>query len=266
MLILGDVELRRKLKLFYEEEGQRSTPREAYLSPLMSPLIEIALQLSNVKKMDIVLDVGCGNGDLLRRIEDAVYAVGIELSSVRARRAKKNGLEIIISDAEHLPFKDGVFTICFAIEVLEHIPEPKNVVAELDRVSSSSACAIIVTPNDRNWFLYRVLAGNFSEAFHSYGHLHDFSQLEKIQEIINNFRVAEVKENRKKVIILMEGMYRSLVSLVRCIPRRSTVKATVGSTRIEHSIVEKFLTLYERFMPMPKLTLHIIVRLVKDRE
>ena len=174
---MKDIEFKRKLKSFYEKEGESSSSKIFFADKVDS----IALKLSNVSQLDIVLDVGCGDGNLLRRVEDNIIAVGVEFSSVRARRAKEKGLEIIISDTEQLPFKDGAFTICFAIEVLEHVSAPKKMIHELDRVSSQRARVIVVTPNDKNWFIYRVLAGNISDAFHSYGHLHDFSQLYKIQ-------------------------------------------------------------------------------------
>lgn len=44
------------------------------------------------------------------------------------------------ADLEHLPFRAGSFSYCYAYNVLEHITNPYNGIGELRRVSSMTDC------------------------------------------------------------------------------------------------------------------------------
>ena len=74
------------------------------------------------------LDVGCGFGRVARLIGERATGFGLDLSLDQLRRAKgfAGGHGWARGDAESLPFRDAVFDLVLATEVLMHVP-PENV-------------------------------------------------------------------------------------------------------------------------------------------
>jgi len=99
-----------------------------------------------------VLDLGCGPGNLLERLEGG-RVVGFDLSDyllaqARARVQGRAGFEVIKGDAERLPFPDGSFDRIVCSEVLEHVEKPEQVLREMRRVARSGARVVITVPNE----------------------------------------------------------------------------------------------------------------------
>lgn len=91
-----------------------------------------------------VLDVGCGTGEFTRRVADwgpqlEVLGVDILASSVEYARAKHAALaprlRFETDDAFHLARPDGHFDLVTCRHVLQAVPEPQRVLAELVRVA-----------------------------------------------------------------------------------------------------------------------------------
>lgn len=98
----------------------------------------------SIDAADLVLDVGCGTGLLLSRIR--AFSVGVDISTILLRRARKRlrrGLGLIQCDAEHLPFKDGVFNKILAVTVIQNISRPENFLLEIKRVSRMGSDIVI---------------------------------------------------------------------------------------------------------------------------
>jgi SAM-dependent methyltransferase len=99
-----------------------------------------------------VLDLGCGAGNLLERLEGS-RLVGVDLSDTMLAQARKRlagrpGLELVKANAEALPFPDAAFGRVVCSEVLEHVLDPKKVVAEIRRVCRPGARVVFTVPNE----------------------------------------------------------------------------------------------------------------------
>ncbi|MBP5941832.1 methyltransferase domain-containing protein [Streptomyces sp. LBUM 1476] len=93
---------------------------------------------------DRVLDVGCGNGTpalQLARARD-VHVVGISVSARQVERGNRRAQEAGLADrvrfeqinAMDLPFEDGSFDRAWALESMLHMPDKRQVLAEMCRV------------------------------------------------------------------------------------------------------------------------------------
>ena len=81
-----------------------------------------------------VLEVGCGFGSaaaLLREHGADVIAIDIELP--RVENARHDGVQVALSDAHALQFKDNTLDLVLCIGVLEHLQEPPRFMAEAYR-------------------------------------------------------------------------------------------------------------------------------------
>jgi len=85
------------------------------------------------------LDVGCGNGFLTSL--GFTNAVGIDIRSSRAVTVR--------ASAENLPFRDQIFDLVFAGEVLEHLNAPAQALNEWTRVLRTGGRLCLSTPNGR---------------------------------------------------------------------------------------------------------------------
>ncbi|MGD0537086.1 MAG: methyltransferase domain-containing protein [Verrucomicrobiota bacterium] len=95
-----------------------------------------------------VLDVGCGVGQVVRRLKDAGFAAhGVEVSEPNVVKARQLGLECQTYDGRSLPFADRHFANVGALNVLEHVEEPEAFIAELMRVTEPGGRVVISSPN-----------------------------------------------------------------------------------------------------------------------
>lgn len=95
--------------------------------------------LSTFEIGERILDFGCGSGKLVCELRGSGYnAVGLELDSPKSQ---SNVLEKARDHVSHyngampLPFSDDEFDATISTEVLEHIPNPQNVISELARIT-----------------------------------------------------------------------------------------------------------------------------------
>ncbi len=95
-----------------------------------------------------VLDVGCGVGQVLKRLGEAGYqACGVEVSEPSVLKARGLGLDCRSYDGRHLPFPDRHFASVGALNVLEHVEEPESFLAEMVRVLEPGGRVVISSPN-----------------------------------------------------------------------------------------------------------------------
>ena len=86
----------------------------------------------NVKENDLVLEIGCGKGDLTEKLSKKYKrVVAFDISSVGVKKAKKRvdvicSCEFLICDTTKLPFSSHQFNVVILSEVLEHIIDQKK--------------------------------------------------------------------------------------------------------------------------------------------
>jgi ubiquinone/menaquinone biosynthesis C-methylase UbiE len=87
-----------------------------------------------------VLDVGCGSGLFFKEVAtQASMVVGVDISRKLLIKAREQSLAfsnvvVLQADADHLPFRDGLFGAVFAFTVLQNVPKPAETLIELKRV------------------------------------------------------------------------------------------------------------------------------------
>ena len=112
-----------------------------------------------------VLDIGCGDGLLLRLLrEKGIAARGIDLSEAAVAICCADGLEVTAHDftVKPLPLPDHSIEYVVALDVLEHVYDPAAILAEMARVAS--AAVIIGVPNFSSLpARLQVLAGRVPE-------------------------------------------------------------------------------------------------------
>ncbi len=136
------------------------------INPLRMNFITEAIEPSGRQ----ALDVGCGGGILSESLaRSGAQVTGIDLSEalveLAGRHADEQGLHMYYrhASAEQLAEKEPAsFDITTCMEVLEHIPEPEQVVAACSRILRPGGHAFFSTIN-RNLksFLFAILGAEY---------------------------------------------------------------------------------------------------------
>ncbi len=98
------------------------------------------LSFMNLKKGEKVLEVGCGQGELLKMVQKEKQCVctGLDLSPDYVVKVKKRGINARLGVAEKLPFEDKTFDHVILDCIMEHVIDTKIVMNEARRVSKGS--------------------------------------------------------------------------------------------------------------------------------
>jgi ubiquinone/menaquinone biosynthesis C-methylase UbiE len=115
--------------------------------------LERTRQALGCQPTDRVLDLGCGPGNLLERLEGE-RIVGLDLSDTMIAQARervrgRRGFEVMKGNAESLPFPEAFFHRVACSEVLEHVLDPWAVLQEIHRVAKPDARVVVTLPNER---------------------------------------------------------------------------------------------------------------------
>ncbi len=130
---------------------------------------------------DSVLDVGCGEGILTYRWAQQLgegRIVGIDLDDPKLRSEwatrQRPNLEYRAAAADRLPFATDEFDLAAAIEVLEHVPDPRQTLAEMTRISARHL--LVSVPREPLWRGLNMARGAYlHELGNTPGHLNHWS-------------------------------------------------------------------------------------------
>jgi 2-polyprenyl-3-methyl-5-hydroxy-6-metoxy-1,4-benzoquinol methylase len=95
-----------------------------------------------------LLDIGCGNGAPMQRFVAAGWsAVGIDFDAEAVAAAHRAGLDARVGGLKEHAFADAEFDLVLMSHVIEHLADPRDVLAECRRILKPSGSVVIATPN-----------------------------------------------------------------------------------------------------------------------
>jgi ubiquinone/menaquinone biosynthesis C-methylase UbiE len=145
---------------------------------------------------DHTLDIGCDAGiytiEFLRRGVRKVTAVDINeetLTLARKNLASLNlSAELLVADAQALPFPDNTFDQVLCLMVMEHVKDPVSLLQGISRVLKPGGRLILSVPNEL--YLTRpVIPYDFSKILQVIGHEHKGYYLEDLEKIFSSSKL-----------------------------------------------------------------------------
>lgn len=139
-----------------------------------------------------VLDLGCGDGAFASFLGGGCDYHGVDALPEKVEAARGKGLDAIRLDLNYgLPWPNGVFDIVVAGEVIEHMPNVSNFLAEVSRVLKPNGIFVGSTPNVTNPSRYiRMLGGGRMGGRLGHYYVFDRAQLSALFEL-NGLRITE---------------------------------------------------------------------------
>ena len=109
-------------------------------------------QVAPIAENHIVVDVGCGSGNLtLHSASKCKLAIGVDPSETAIQfcnSLKSNGHSIFIPAAgDALPFPDEYADVVLFVEVIEHLNAPMKIISEISRILKKGGMVFVTTPN-----------------------------------------------------------------------------------------------------------------------
>ena len=116
-----------------------------------------SIELLHLREGTSTLDVGCGTGDDVRLMREAIgprgCVTGVDLSRrmideavVRDRAAALHS-RFLVGDVQNLPFADGSFDACRISRVLLHVADAELALKEVVRVTRAGGRVVAIEPD-----------------------------------------------------------------------------------------------------------------------
>jgi SAM-dependent methyltransferase len=156
--------------------GPYTSLKEAYGEMLYS---KIASMASEVKREDVVLDIGCGVGRTAKDLTHLCdFVVGMDFSPAMVQKAREivadvdhvisfqvmeeasirtckihsfgmwQKTDFIIGDVLWIPYNDETFGCVLAVNLFDRVPHPERAIIEISRVLKSNGSFIATDPYD----------------------------------------------------------------------------------------------------------------------
>lgn len=116
--------------------------------------------LVDIEKNSCILDIGCGIGLFLQKLNttiDNALIVGIDVNTYALSYAHKivPSAHLIRAVADKLPFLKKKFNAIFALDLIEHLKNPSDFLKEVHRVLSDNGSLTLSTPDRYSIYLVR---------------------------------------------------------------------------------------------------------------
>ncbi len=122
-----------------------------------------------------ILDVGCGTGGNMLLLKDFGNVTGVDFSDEALRFARNYGFTSLLrASATELPLADASFDVVSALDVLEHISEDRQAIAEVFRVLKPGGFFLVTVP------AYQWLWSHHDQALH---HVRRYSKADLLKKL-----------------------------------------------------------------------------------
>jgi SAM-dependent methyltransferase len=136
-----------------------------------------------------LLEVGCGDGRVSRRVREKVSVTGIDINP---HRIDGYPGDKVVGDIAHLPMKSNQFDMVLSCEVLEHLTD-KTLHAALSEIERITNKYILITvPFKETLPAQWRKCSKCSHIYHAWGHLRAFD-VKTLRVLFTRFRLAETK-------------------------------------------------------------------------
>jgi len=172
----------------------------AYDANILTPFLHIfqnlAIREMHTTQNTQTLDIACGTGFLLTKINGKKY--GVDMSEEMLSIAKQKNIQNLVlkkSFAQKLTFENNFFDYVVCTEAFHHFEDPLLVLKEIKRVLKKDGILIIV---DVNFFrLFNFLAEKYEP-----GCVHIYSKSD-FQNVFKTAQLKLIKQERRRVFAIV---------------------------------------------------------------
>ncbi|MFC1857523.1 class I SAM-dependent methyltransferase [Thermodesulfobacteriota bacterium] len=157
---------------FFEETTYLDLKNYLYNYRIRKKAVEKALTGS---RPTLILELGSGISPVLTGQREIIYA-DLSLTALQFLRNSIGNGWYVVANAENLPFKPVVFSHAVCSEVLEHVRNDHQAIAEISRILKVGGCLVVTFPHRR---IYFTNDDRFVNHYRRYEHWEMESRLKK---------------------------------------------------------------------------------------
>jgi ubiquinone/menaquinone biosynthesis C-methylase UbiE len=153
-------------RAFYEQFFNQRHVHEARYdlrSRLRRQLVSRAVAEKATAGRSVIVDVGCGVGDVINSLKPDALRVAMSYSRSDlelARDACARAITFVSGSATDLPFASASVDIAICLEVIEHLPDDRAAIRELARILKRPGSLLISAPSHFYYNDYLDLIGH----------------------------------------------------------------------------------------------------------
>ena len=147
--------------------------------------------LAQVKELssESILDVGCGEGYVTRRLAEIPSVrkvVGLDREPEVLKNTGSNKIGYVVGDAYNLDYPPNSFDTVIATEVLEHLREPERALHSMSVVSARNLA--VTVPREPLWRMLNMVRMKYLRDWgNTPGHIQHFSD-KKFRQLMEKTR------------------------------------------------------------------------------
>jgi ubiquinone/menaquinone biosynthesis C-methylase UbiE len=143
-----------------------------------------------------ILEIGCNRGALVMKMQEhSLDAYGVDINPEAIKYGFTNNL--FVADATSLPFPDDSFDKVYSVHTIEHIPDIKKSLREMERILKPGGRIVLIYPAEliRGMFALRSAIFVYKKiASCREVHIHKLFP-KKIKEIIAGLKLSYVESH-----------------------------------------------------------------------
>lgn len=154
-----------------------------------------------------ILEIGCGEGDMLNVMKSAreakIQGFDVDIPTLLRARNRFPDVPLSLVDAHNIAYANQGFDLVVACEVLEHVAYPERVLAEAARMTRKHA--IFSVPREPVWRVLNLARGKYiPDLGNTPGHIQHWSTASFIEQVSEYFTVLEIRQPLPWTMVLCQ--------------------------------------------------------------
>lgn len=149
-----------------------------------------------------ILDLGCAQGVvswMIRQRGGEFLHTDLDLANLQTARELLGNHLFQIQENGPLPLRDRSFDLVFALDILEHVGEDRNLLREIHRILKPGGEVVISTPIDGPFFTLNLLKKRAGLTPEIYGHRRQGYPVSRLKDLLDRtgFQVTRARTYSK---------------------------------------------------------------------
>jgi 2-polyprenyl-3-methyl-5-hydroxy-6-metoxy-1,4-benzoquinol methylase len=173
---------------------------------LIRRFLQALVDLTRELKPSSVLDIGCGEGLVIRQLGASfaqlrIHGLDISPELLRVAQSVAPSGTYTAGDAYQLPLQSNCYDLVICTEVLEHVDRPDRAIAEIVRVGTDHV--LLSVPHEPLWRVANLMRGKYlADRGNTPGHVNHWSRRGFIQFASNHLHVLAVRHPFPWTVVL----------------------------------------------------------------